>query len=192
MNVPARVNRCAAVAIAALMLTGCASLTVRSYFAPEFNVTQYRTYNWGPPDAVATGDPRLDHNPFFRDRLQADVEKQLAHRGLEKTTSAAPDLLIHYHASVEQRVAIPAFDRENDNCRDCRPTIYEAGTLTIDFIDTRTSRLAWRGWAEGAVDGVIDNQDWMEQKIDEAVIRILARLPSVTEPPRSAPPIDRQ
>ena len=177
MNLPSRVNRCAAVAIAALTLTGCASLTVRSYSASEFNVTQYRTYNWGPPDATATGDPRLDNNPFFQARLQADVEKQLATRGLEKTASGTPDLLIHHHESVEQRLAVPAFDREYGTCRDCRPTVYEAGTLTIDFVDTRTSRLVWRGWAEGAVDGVIDNQDWMEQKIDEAVTRILARLP---------------
>ena len=126
---------------------------------------------------MATGDPRLDNNPFFRERLQADVEKQLATRGLEKTASATPDLWIHHHESVEQRLAVPAFVREPGNCRDCGPTVYEAGTLTIDFVDTRTSRLVWRGWAEGAVDGVIDNQEWMEQKIDEAVSRILARFP---------------
>jgi hypothetical protein len=27
------------------------------------------------------------------------------------------------------------------------------------------------------VGGVIDNQEWMEQQIDDAVVRILARLP---------------
>ena len=177
MNGSSRVNRCAVAAIGALMLTACASLTVRSYSAPEFNFTEYQTYNWGPADAAATGDPRLDNNPFFRERLQADVERQLATRGLEKTASGIPDLLIHHHESVEQRIAVPAVDREHGTCRDCRPTIYEAGTLTIDFVDTRTNRLVWRGWAEGAVDGVIDDQEWMEQKIDEAVIRILARLP---------------
>jgi hypothetical protein len=51
------------------------------------------------------------------------------------------------------------------------------GTLFIDFIDTRTNRLAWRGWAEGSVDGVIDDQRWMEKVIDETVAKILARLP---------------
>jgi len=177
MNVPFRMHRYPAVAIAALTLAGCASLPVRSYSAPEFNVMQYRTYDWGPADAAATGDPRLDNNPFFQARLQADVEKQLAIRGLEKTASGTPDLLIHHHESVEQRLAVPAFDREHGNCGDCRTTIYEAGTLTIDFVDTRTRRLVWRGWAEGAVDGVIDDQDWMEQKIDEAVIRVLAKFP---------------
>ena len=177
MYVPIRLERCAAAAFAALALTGCATLTVRSYSGPGDNVTQYRTYDWGPADAVSTGDPRLDNNPFFHDRVQADVESQLATRGFEKTPPGTPDLLLRYHASLEQRVAVPAVDNENANCRGCRPAIYDAGTLTLDFTDSRTGRLVWRGWAEGAMDGVIDNQDWMEQQIDEAVIRILARLP---------------
>jgi len=37
--------------------------------------------------------------------------------------------------------------------------------------------LIWRGWAEGSIEGVIDNQTWMESRIDEAVAKILERLP---------------
>ena len=152
-------------------------MNVSSHIERDVNFAAYTTYDWGPPDNLPVGDPRLDNNPFFTERLQADIEKQLATRGLEKTGLGIPDLLIHHHESVEQRIAVPAVDREHGTCRDCPPTVYEAGTLTIDFVDTRTNRLVWRGWAEGAVDGVIDNQEWMEQKIDEAVTRILARLP---------------
>jgi hypothetical protein len=35
----------------------------------------------------------------------------------------------------------------------------------------------WRGWAEDSFDGVVENQDWMEAEIDEAVARILETLP---------------
>jgi hypothetical protein len=52
--------------------------------------------------------------------------------------------------------------------------------LLLDFIDARTNQLAWRGWAEGGFDGAIDNQDWMEARIDAAVGKILARLPRDT------------
>ena len=55
--------------------------------------------------------------------------------------------------------------------------VYDAGTLLLDFIDTRTNTLAWRGWAEGSLDGVIDDQQWMEKTLDEAVESILERLP---------------
>lgn len=60
---------------------------------------------------------------------------------------------------------------------DCKPYVYDAGTLLLDFVDARTNKLVWRGWAERGMDGVIDNQEWMEEEIDEVVTRILERLP---------------
>jgi hypothetical protein len=35
----------------------------------------------------------------------------------------------------------------------------------------------WRGWAERGLEGVIDDQAWMDTAIDDAVTRIMARLP---------------
>jgi hypothetical protein len=35
----------------------------------------------------------------------------------------------------------------------------------------------WRGWAQASVEGVLDNPDRMQRQIDEAVARMLARLP---------------
>ena len=56
--------------------------------------------------------------------------------------------------------------------------MYDAGTLVIDLVDARTNKLVWRGWSEGNVEGVVNNQRWMEERIDEAVTRIFERLPS--------------
>ena len=56
--------------------------------------------------------------------------------------------------------------------------VYDQGTLVIDLVDAHTDTLLWRGWAKGSIDGVIDNQQWMEQRIDEAVARIMRALPS--------------
>ena len=155
-------------------------MNVSSYVERGVNFTQYLTYNWDPAaDQLVTGDPRLDNNPFFHERVQADVEKQLATRGFEKTASGTPDLLLHYHASIKERLDVNGADQQNGYCRrgDCRPYVYEAGTLLLDLIDTHTNRVVWRGWAEGSVDRMIDNQEWMEQKIDDAATRILAGLP---------------
>ena len=175
-----QVVRFAAVAVLAMALTGCATMNVRSYVERGTDLARYHTYTWGPADTLSTGDPRLDNNPFFHERIRADVEKRLAGKRFEKTTLGTPDLLVHYHASVNQRIDVNGADREYGYCvadDDCRPYVSEAGTLTLDLVDTRTNKVIWRGWAEGTVDGVIDNQDWMEQKIDEAVTRILERLP---------------
>ena len=90
----------ALIGVAALWLAGCATMSVNSYSERGVDVRRYRTYNWAPPDSWSTGDPRLDNNRFFDERVRAQVEGQLARRGFEKTASQQPDLLVHYHASV--------------------------------------------------------------------------------------------
>lgn len=173
---PLRLAPLFGVAIAALTVTGCAAMRVNSFIERGTNFTVYRTYEWAPADQLATGDPRLDNNEFFQERVQAAVEKGLAARGLEKAASA-PDFVLHYHASVTQRVDTAGVDRKYGYCEDCTPSVFDAGTLTLDIVDARTKRLVWRGWAESTFDGVVDNQEWLEQKIDEAVAQILGRLP---------------
>lgn len=171
------VRLAAAVAISALALMGCATMNLSSHAERGLDFAQYRTYDWGPADALPIGNPRLDNNPFFHQRVQADVEKQLATMGFEETTSGTPDLLIHYHASINQRLDVSGADRKYGYCDDCKPYVYDAGTLLLDFVDARTNKLVWRGWAERSMDGVIDNQEWMEEEIDEVVTRILERFP---------------
>jgi len=166
--------------VSAIVLTACAAtMHVNSYADRGTDFNRYRTYGFAPADRASTGDPRLDNNPFFNERMRADIDRQLAARGFEKTASPTPDLLIHYHASFTQQVDVNSVDREYGYCRtgDCRPFVYDTGTLTVDLVDAGTNRLVWRGWAEGGVDGVIDDQTWLEQRVDQAVTRILAQLP---------------
>ena len=175
-----RFARFGALTIFAAALTACAAtMRVNSFTERGADLSHYRTYSFGPTEAVSTGDPRLDRNPFFYGRVEAAVEKQLAATGYEKTASATPDLLIHFHASMTQEIDTSELDQKYGYCSssDCRPFVYDAGTLLLDFVDAHTSKLVWRGWAEGSMDGVIDNQAWMEQKVDDAVKRILARFP---------------
>jgi hypothetical protein len=155
-------------------------MNVSSYMERGADLRHYRTYNWAPADTWSTGDPRLDNNRFFDERVRAQVDKELARRGFEKAVTGEPDMLVHYHASVSQEIDVRDLDRSREYCadRDCRPFIYDKGTLFVDLVDRRSDRLFWRGWAESSIDGVIDNQAWMEARIDEAVSRILVRLPN--------------
>ena len=176
-----RLLQFAAVAASALGVMGCATMNVSSHATRGLDFSHYRTYDWGPADALPTGDPRLDQNPFFQDHVQGAVEKQLAAKGFERSTSETPDLLIHYHASINQRIDVNRIDRDYGYCYDenCQVRVieYEAGTLVLDLVDTRTNRLVWRGWAQDSVEGVLTNQDRMARNIDEAVRRMLRRLP---------------
>jgi hypothetical protein len=163
--------------IGVLATTACATMQVNSYLGVGEDITRYRTYHWAPPDPVSTGDPRLDNNEFFRDRIQSAVDRRLGERGFAKTAAATPDLVVHYHASVTQEVNANGLDAPTITCENCEPYVYDAGTIVVDLVDARTNRLVWRGWAEGSIDGAIDNQAYLERQIDESVAKIIERLP---------------
>ena len=171
----------------ALMLTiavaamGCATMNVSSHIERGVNFAEFMTYDWGPPDNLPVGDPRLDNNPFFNDYLQGAIEKKLAAKGFERVVSGTPDLLVHYHASVNQRMDVYEADNRHGYCYgDCQPQInnYDQGTLIIDIVDTKSSKVVWRGWAQDTMDGVIDDQPRLEKQVNEGVTKMMKLLPN--------------
>lgn len=174
-----RLMRFAALALLALGLTGCATMNVASHVERGADFSQFRTWDWGKPDALPTGDARLDNNTFFIDHLQGAVEKAMAGHQLARVPEGGKaDLLVHYHANINQRFQV---NEPDGNCMppDCRASVieYEQGTLVIDVLDARTERLLWRGWAQDSVQGILNNQDRMEREINEAVTKMFARFP---------------
>ena len=172
----------AAAAVILLALTGCATMAGGSYVARGIDFTPYRTYDWGPADALPTGDARLDNNAIFQDHLQGEIEMQLAARGIERAAPGTkPDLRIHYHASVEREITVHEVNDESRNCTpyNCQPVVreFEAGTIVLDVLDAFTNQLLWRGWAKDRLDGIIAHQDLMERQVDAAVAVMMNSLP---------------
>lgn len=169
-----------AIALTGVLVTACAPMRVRSYDVPHTTVAAYRTYDWAGGDLGSTGDPRLDSNRFFVERVQQTADAELRRRGYERIGTAAPDLMLHIHARVVQRLDTSELDRTHGRClqEGCRTYLFDEGTLLIDFVDARTDALVWRGWAEGSLDGVVDDQAWMNRVIDKAVTAIFGRLPA--------------
>jgi len=164
-------------ALVALLATGCASMRVGTYVSHNTDFSAYRTYAWGPADALPLGDARLEHNPILVDYLQGAVERGLReHDLLLAPASAQPDLLVHFHGSVRQVVDVATASRSHEHgvSEDLEIVNYDEGTLIVDMVDRRTNRLVWRGWAVDALNGILDSQDRMEQKINEAVKKMLA------------------
>jgi hypothetical protein len=167
-------------AIAAAALAGCATLTVSSHIESGINFAEYVTYDWGPPDNLPVGDPRLDNNPFFNDYLQGAIEKKMAVMGYERAEHGGADLLIHYHASVTQKIDVYDVDHRYGYCYgNCEPEYsdYEQGTLVVDLVDTHTNKVVWRGWAQDSMNGIIDDQDRLEKQVDDSVTKMMMRLP---------------
>jgi hypothetical protein len=167
-------------ALAALALAGCATMNVSSHIERNAVFSEYLTYDWGPPDNLPVGDPRLDNNPFFNDYLQGAIEKKMAAKGFERAVTGTPDLLVHYHASVNQKLDVYEVDNRYGYCYgNCQPQVsdYELGTLVIDIVDAKTNKVVWRGWAQDVMNGIIDNQDRLEKQVDEEVTKMMLLLP---------------
>jgi hypothetical protein len=159
-------------------LASCAPMRVTSYEAPAADMRAYKTYAWDSAELGLTGDPRLDNNRIFTDRVQQAADAQMRFRGYEKLTRGTADMTLHIHARVEQRIDSALLDVDRA-CQqpECHSYVYDQGTLLLDVVDARSKALIWRGWAERSLDGIVDNQDAMNQVIDRAVSAIFARLP---------------
>jgi len=168
------------VLLSAVLASACAPMQVRSYAPPEANVAAYRSYGWAGGDLGSTGDPRLDNNRFFVERVQQAADAELRRRGYEKASGSSPELMVHIHARMNQRIQAGEIDPITGYCRDdCPASVFDEGTLLIDFVDARTDALVWRGWAERSLlEGVVDDQASMNQVIDKAVAAIFGRLPA--------------
>ncbi|HUR34419.1 MAG TPA: DUF4136 domain-containing protein [Vicinamibacterales bacterium] len=162
--------------------TGCApAISAGFHVDRNQDFAQYHSFEWGPADALPTGDARLDRNPFFKDHVQGAIERQLAVKGYELVSGPA-DLLVQYHANISQRIDVNATDRVHGYCpaEGCQTVmVYEAGTLVVDIIDARTGTLVWRGWAQNPVDNMLRDQGAMARTIELAVKQMLQRLPPV-------------
>jgi hypothetical protein len=176
-----RANRLALVFIltAATLAAACATMRIGTYVERGTDFSRYHTYAWGPADALPIGDPRLDNNPMFRDYLQGAVERGLTkHSMMLVPESARPDLLIHFHGSVRQVFDVAAADRDHGVgiSHDVSVVDYDEGTLVIDMVDARTNRLIWRGWAIDSLSGILDSQERMERKLNQAATTMLANF----------------
>jgi hypothetical protein len=168
----------------ALMLAAttasCATMTVSAHIERNIDFSEYVTYNWGARDNFPVGDPRLDNNQFFRDYLEGAIEKRMTAKGYELTKTGQPDLLLHYHASVNQKVDVYDADRSHGYYTGTTETSiveFEQGTLIVDVVDAKTGRLMWRGWAQDSMTGIIDNQPRLEKQVEEGVTKMMALLP---------------
>jgi hypothetical protein len=179
MRRPERLVFVTAAFAALLALPACATMNVSSHIEQGVDFAQFRTWDFGPADALPTGDPRLDNNPFFKDYLEGAVGKALEARHYAREMAGTPDLLVHYHANISKTFDVNGVDSRYGYCSDCEPVIveYEQGTIVLDVVDAHTNRVVWRGWAQDSIDGMIDNQERLRKEVNKAVARMMELFP---------------
>jgi len=131
---------------------------------------------------TTTGDANpVYQDPIAQDRIRAAIDGELAQRGLRKVATGRPDFYVTTHFYIdeaERTVANPpsggfapgyaypyslaygggfipvnyGYFYSPSYYQTYRTEQYKQGTLIIDFIDSRTNNLVWRGSMADPVD----------------------------------------
>jgi hypothetical protein len=137
-------------------LGGCAGVRVSQDYEPGTDFSTYNAFDWKSSIQPQTGDIRID-NPLLDGRIRKAVERGLVEKGYRKTDQMSADFLVEYSLAVQAKVdsspvsigtgfgiggggsfggigvGTPVVDS------------YEEGLLVINFFDTKSGQLIWRG-----------------------------------------------
>jgi hypothetical protein len=172
------------VGVLGVLTTSCAlGIAAGADYSPTVDFGVYSSFTWDEPDDRPVGDPRLENNPFFDDRLHAAVAVELAKADIREGGSG-PALIVHHHATVRDRVDVyEVDDRAGYGSPDygdrTRVVQYDEGTILVDIADATTNDVIWRGWARFDIGRALAEPETMAKAIDEAVEKMFRRFPGL-------------
>ena len=175
------------IALAALALSACSTMKAGWDYDPSASFTQYKTYAWVAQKSDST-NYHLDG--LMDQRVREAVNTQLVAKGMTLVDAKDADVLVNYFTKVDKKINVDTFNSNfgyspyygpgwgwGGNMQ-TQTTVreYEVGTLTIDFIDNKSSKLVWRG---SVVDTIRDKNTPEERVkiINEAVASVMANYP---------------
>jgi len=132
--------------------------------------SQFKTFymNEGQLNAKS---PALN-NDLVRKKIQEDIRKRLAEKGLLEVSSGQRDLNVRFNLGSARRQEVDVYPAGWWGTRRV-VTGYTEGTLVIDLRDTKQKSLVWRAIA------VEDKSDapHIESKLDDMVKKAFERYP---------------
>jgi hypothetical protein len=149
--------------LAIFILSSCATVRVNQDYEMATDFNQYRSFAFAPEPSRTRGDVLMDSTLMQR-RINAAIENIMGDIGFPKVTDSQADFFVAYQLAVRTRIEadpVPGFGWGPYPYGYRRygypywsgygyyPETYirefEEGTLVIDFIDSNTQQLFWRG-----------------------------------------------
>ena len=183
-----------------LLLAGCSnqpSFTVD--YAESADFSGFRSYRWY--DDIH-GSELAEYRQYNSSdsRVRTYVDRELKAKGLRESTTNRADVWVNYHISKEQHMNIDNFSRYPSVGMhggmgvgtygsavslgySTGPSVrtYNEGTVVLDIIDTATSKVIWRGIAEGRLKNDMSIND-KNRVASEVATELLADFPPSPAP----------
>ena len=171
--------RCAGLALA-VAVAGCADKpTYEIDYDQNFTFTQYQGYRWYDDDhASREGQYRRQNSSDQRVRSAANAELMM--RGFREVARDKADFWVNCHVTKRQTqkitgqeqgmhggVGVSNYGKSVSVGYSSGPSVktYEDGTAVFDVIDIRTSKIVWRGVAEGRLKNKMSSADKQELRV---------------------------
>jgi len=156
-----------------LLLVTSAIAGVKTDYDRSVDFSHYKTYSW---EKVQTADP------LWVDRIEQAVDSQLAAKGWTRVDSGAQVAIVGIEMTRNQRTLNTFYDgfgrgwRWGGGFGSATTTVdtYKVGTLVVDFFDTNTQKLIWRG---SSSDTLSDKSDNNIKTLDKDVKRMFEHFP---------------
>jgi len=185
--------------VVAAAFSGCSSYNYYSVTRKSLDRAKYKTFAWIPEGKSKSTS--IYNNDIATDKIVESASQEMRKKGFN-LQSDNPDLLLRYTAVVNKEVKdysdpvyynppsrilprvsyyggrrvyyysyynpLPIYVGERE-----RSIRIKANSIMIDIIDRKTSKVIWRGWAEGEV----DNPEKAINEIPEVIGNIFKKLP---------------
>ncbi len=161
-------------------LVGCADKpTYEIDYDQSFGFTQYQSYRWYDDDHASRESQYRRQNSSDQ-QVRSVANKELMMRGFREATRGNADFWVNYHVTKRQTqkitgqeqgmhggVGVSNYGKSVSVGYSSGPSVktYEDGTAVFDVIDIRTSKIVWRGVAEGRLKNKMSYADKQELRV---------------------------
>lgn len=180
------------VVLAIGFLASCSGIRVSQDYDLSTAFTHYKTYTLAPETSKKSGDVLMD-SPLMDQRIRKAIEQILKGKGYPIVTDTQSDFHVTYQIIVRTRIeadTIPGYGWGGYPYGYRRYHYpywggfgyetyvrqYEEATLIIDFMDSKTKKLFWRGVGSRRISQQ-SSPEKLTEWVNQFVMEILAQYP---------------
>ena len=178
----------ALVTVAAASFVSCSSTRVTTDWDRQASFGTYTTFSWREPPA-SEHRPGVGASQIVDGRIRAAIAHNITAKGYTQVDPGEADLEVAYYTSLSTQLVMyntgwgygwgygPRWGFGYSFWPGWTTTTvseYHEGTIIIDVVDRERNQLVWRG----VVTSAVSKKSASQEKIDQAMTRVLADFPA--------------
>ena len=159
-----------------LMVVSAQAQSVQTDYDRSFRFSDLKTFSFVAQSRGAT-DP-LANDSLNDGRIRTAMESDLIGNGF-RMQNENPDFVIAYYVTTKNKLNVQDFGYGPPRwfgTRNISVNQISEGTLMVDFIDTNTNQVAWRGRATGTLE-----MKGVDKKISKSVEKLVKQFMKDTQ-----------